>query len=334
MLFTVSITFVVIFVLEAIIIIIGNTFTVFVFWTQRTHLKRTCLLLINLAVADILVGIAESILLGSEKFLRIKGIASDEGNVRWNKNPGPAFQLFASSVSIYFLALVSLERAFAVLCPFRHRTTKTGLYIYSVIVIWVIGLLTLGLYLVAFYYPPKVKREHVNVTVHFSLFISLCVICGSYLKIRNRMRSPAPELDVLSRQSAERNLRLSRTIFVAIAISLVFWIPAIVVYITRELCHRCFPPAMITTVNALHLANSMVNPFVYSSRMQIFKDALKRSKLSRKRRQKVDVSFRPKTRKGLNSEKAVQCPTMNPTSCTSGIEQFQELDEVKPRKQS
>ena len=33
-LFTASITFVVIFILEAIIIIIVNTFTVFVFWTQ------------------------------------------------------------------------------------------------------------------------------------------------------------------------------------------------------------------------------------------------------------------------------------------------------------
>ncbi|CAH3198259.1 unnamed protein product, partial [Porites evermanni] len=153
---------------------------------------------------------------------------------------------------------------------------------------------TLGLHLVAFYFPPKVKREHVGVTVHSCLLISLCVICGSYLKISKRLRSPAPGLDVLSRQSAEHNLRLSRTIFVAIAVSLVFWIPAIVVYITRDLCHGCFPPPMIVTVNALHLANSMVNPFVYSSRMQIFKDALK--KLSRKRRQKVDVSSCPTTR--------------------------------------
>ena len=72
----------------------------------------------------------------------------------------------------------------------------------------------------AFYYPPKVKREHFSVTVQSSLFISLCVICGSYLKIRNRLRSLAPELDILSRQSAERNLRLSRTIFVTIAVSL------------------------------------------------------------------------------------------------------------------
>ena len=96
----VSITFVVIFVLEAIIIITGNTFTVFVFWTQRTHLKRTCVPLINLAVADMLVGIAEGILLGREKFPRMTGIASDEGNVQW-KTKKILGQRFNSSPQVY-----------------------------------------------------------------------------------------------------------------------------------------------------------------------------------------------------------------------------------------
>ena len=70
-----------------------------------------------------LVRIVEGLLLlGTGQFQRIRGIVSDEGNAQWKANPGPAFQLFASSVSIFFLALVSLERAFAVLCPFRHGT--------------------------------------------------------------------------------------------------------------------------------------------------------------------------------------------------------------------
>ena len=191
-----------------------------------------------------LVGIVEGLLLlwtGEN----ITGIVSDEGNVQWKTNPGPAFQLFASSVSIFFLALVSLERAFALLCPFRHDTTKTRFCIYIGTVIWVIWTVYARPLLGSLLLPAKIKREHFSVTV----FIRLCVICGSYLKIRNRLRSPAPELDVLSRQSAERNLRLSRTIFVTIAVSLVFWIPAVVVYITRDLCHRCFPPPRITIVN-------------------------------------------------------------------------------------
>ena len=44
---------------------------------------------------------------------------------------------------------------------------------------------------------------------------------------------------------------------------------------------------MLWSVNALHLANSVVNPFVYIFRMPIFKDALK--KLCHKRRQSVEM---------------------------------------------
>ena len=50
-----AIVFVVILALEVTIIIMGNAFTIFVFWKQRLRLKRTFLLLINLAVADLLV---------------------------------------------------------------------------------------------------------------------------------------------------------------------------------------------------------------------------------------------------------------------------------------
>ena len=53
--------------LEAVLIVFGNAFTISVFWTQRSHLKRTYFLLINLAVADLLVGITELIIIGTAK---------------------------------------------------------------------------------------------------------------------------------------------------------------------------------------------------------------------------------------------------------------------------
>ena len=42
-------------ILESVIIIVGNAFTIFVFWKHRNRLKRTSFLLINLAVSDLLV---------------------------------------------------------------------------------------------------------------------------------------------------------------------------------------------------------------------------------------------------------------------------------------
>ena len=53
-----------IILLESLIIFLGNTFTVFVFWKNRNKLKRTSFLLINLAVADLLVGLSQMITTG------------------------------------------------------------------------------------------------------------------------------------------------------------------------------------------------------------------------------------------------------------------------------
>ena len=51
--------------LESLTIIVGNIFTIFVFWKNRNRLKRTSFLLINLAVSDLLVGFTEPISIGA-----------------------------------------------------------------------------------------------------------------------------------------------------------------------------------------------------------------------------------------------------------------------------
>ena len=287
-----AIIFVVVFVVEAALIILGNAFTIFVFSTptRTSHIRRTCYLLINLAVADLLVGITEPIILGMEKYHQMTATTSNPRGInetnplrgkRENGLPG-AMQLFASSASVFFLALISLERAFAVLKPLRHRVVSTRVYIYSIVVVWAVGIFIFGLMALSFYYL-KLARETVHVVVHFCLFISFVMICASYLKIRTRLSSTAPEVAVVNRrQTAEYNLRLSRTLFVVIALSLLFWLPAFAVYIGRDICKRCFHPYVMWTVNVFHLANSLVNPFVYSFRMPVFKEALE--KLSRRQR--------------------------------------------------
>ena len=265
--------------LEVVVITVGNTFAIFVFWTQRSHLKRTCVLLINLAVADLLVGITEPIVLATEKIPSSKAPPRGEKNIT---NPSSTFQILGSSTSVFFLALISLERVYAVLRPLHHRVMHIRVYIYSVGIVWAVGIGAAGLSVLPIYYT-EVDGVYFTATIHTSLFIALLVIFASYLKICTRLRNATPELDVHNRHS----LRLSRTMFLTIAVSLVFWLPAFSVYITRGFCTRCFSPLVVRSVNALHLANSMVNPFVYSFRMQIFKDALK--KFWRRRRQNIEI---------------------------------------------
>lgn len=89
-----AITFIGIFITEAIVIIIGNAFTNFVFWTRTAHLKRTCFLLISLAVADLLVGVTEPIVLTTDKFEKMTSRGRKEDRTI---SPSAAFQGLGSS---------------------------------------------------------------------------------------------------------------------------------------------------------------------------------------------------------------------------------------------
>ena len=203
MLYAVAIVFIVLFAIEAAVIIIGNVFTIFVFKTQSgLHLKRTCLLLINLAVADLLVGVGEVIVLANYK---IPKTDIRSYSVLWSVHD------FGSCVSVMSLALISLERAYAVFWPLRHRVTSVRPYIFSMVIVWVIGL-CIPVLLISF-------------------FISLVIICASYLSIRSRQYTSKPDFqDGQRRSTRDQNLRLSIIFYVVVAASLIFWVPGFVVY--------------------------------------------------------------------------------------------------------
>ena len=280
--------FVVIVVLEVTIIITGNMFTIFVFWTQRLHWKRTYLLLVNLAVADLIVGLGETLVLAAST------IPNGGNEAEKIQSPFWAFQVFGCCTSVLFLVLISLERVYSVLCPFRHRVTRTRAYVYSIAIVWVTGVCMSAVSLLAIY---LIDNMYATLTYALALFISLVVICTSYLTIRLRLRSTIPNSDLQKQASRERSLRMSRTVFIVVAVSLVFWFPAFVMVTTQDFC-SCFPPLAVWFVIFLQLGNSMVNPFVYSFRMPIFRDALK--KCWRKRRQNIEL--RAFSRKSHNTE--------------------------------
>ena len=289
---TTAIVLVVILTIEVTMIIIGNVFTIFVFWTQRLRFKRTFLLVINLAVADLFVG------LGGALVLAINNIASGGNDEQKIENPWWAFQVFGSFTSAFYLALISLERVYSVLWPFRHRVTSTRTYVYSIVIVWVIGLCMSGLWLVRIYQSAKL---YCSATYSSTLFIALLIILARYLKIRTRLRSRAPDhdLDVRKQASTEKSLRMSRTFFIVIAVSLVFWLPAFVMFLIKEFC-SCFSPLAVWLVVVLQSVNSMVNPFVYSFRMPSFQDALK--KCWRNRRQNIEIRDIPKTSHNMESK--------------------------------
>ena len=152
--------------------------------------------------------------------------------------PWWALQVFGSNTSVLFLALISLERIYSVLQPFRHRVTSTRAYVYNIVIAWAIGVSISGVWLLKIY---QNNNLYASLTYSSALFIPLLVIFASYLTNRSRLQRTAPDhdLDVRRQASTEKTLRMSRTFFMVVAVSLVFWLPVFVMFTIKEFC-ACF----------------------------------------------------------------------------------------------
>ena len=263
----VTLIFGVVVTIETILICIGNAFTVFVFWNQRASLKRPCYLLINLAVADLLVGATELIITATITIPQGKLISAD---TTWAVIVG-----FFASISLLFLLVISLERAYAVLWPLRHRVANTQTYIISIVLVWVGGFGAMTV--------PKILSLDNKITWKTSflittstLVVSLCVILATYMTIRKRLQNTNPAVEAHNRKTIEQNMKLSKTLFVVVGLSFAFWFPVITMYTVMAFCVECATEILRWIASILLFANSLVNPIVYSYRMPMFKGAMKK----------------------------------------------------------
>ena len=269
-------------IVETLIIVVGNIFTIYVFWRHRTRLKRTSFLLINLAVADLLFGFIGAITIGTSKIL----LQSKKQELLKSATYKSIFSAFLTSsefASVFFLALISLERAYALIWPLRHRVASTKSYICSTTFVWVAAIsIASSLSLLSGY--RLVDYVHWAVAYCSIILLCLLIICASYLIIRKRLNRRVPVLDMVhNRQNrAEQKTKLSKTLFIVIAVSLTCWIPAIVIYCTHILCSKCLPYSLVHTTTTFSLANSLINPIIYSLRMPVFRKTLTRMKICKK----------------------------------------------------
>ena len=275
-------------IVESVLVFLSNLFTIFVFWKHRNRLKRTTFLLINLAVADLLVGFSQPIVIKAFAFplqLEINTAITRSGII------AAAFQGMFSFASLFSLSAISLERAFALVWPLRHRVTSTKVYIYSIVLVWISGISVGASLLLAAYGILDMKRW--NISLCIVALLALLIICFSYLAIRKRLNCRIPPIDMhLYRQSGlQQNTQLSCTLFIVAAASLVFWLPSTIIYILFLLRSFRVPIPLGYSGTLFYLANSGVNPIIYSFRIPIFKKTLTRMKL-RKRSKQYRVSYR------------------------------------------
>ena len=268
---------------ESVFILIGNIFTIYVFWIHRARLKRTSFLLINLAIADLLVGATEPIAIGTGAINRhFQGNKTDEVIVSNQDDFSAIIPTMFSCSSLFFLVLISLERAYAVVCPLRHRLASNKSYIWCIVTVWVIGGFVGAVLLLDT--ANMWSHEISQYIICSMIFSALAIICGSYWSIRNKLYSrDVPAINRNSRNNVEQNIKLSKTLCIVTAASCVCWLPGSILYFVNAVCKCYISMGALYATTLFNIASSFINPVIYSFRMPIFKEPLSKLKSRRTR---------------------------------------------------
>lgn len=260
------------FILEAVLITVGNLLTTVVFLRSRKLRKRRYYLMINLAISDTLVG-ALAMPLFVVQFGKSVNVWST------SKIPGDVslfFDMFAGFASIAFLAMIALERLYATLRPFNYRALKSGWYVLFTIVAWIAAGSIPSLHLLAIKFPITFysSGSPIIMIVMWVPFLSafLLVICVSYVVIWRKVRTVHRSI---KQGVMEKESSLSRICLLVTAMSLVAWLPFVVVNMVFELTRRTsFSFHVFYVAKVLHFANSLLNPVLYVLKIPEFKAGL------------------------------------------------------------
>ena len=253
-----------VFLTEFVVIASINVFTAVAFARNRHLRKRTTYLIINLTVADLLVGVVTGPL----------GISFDKRHgFSWRE------VIILTSINIFPLAsqanlsLISLERLHATLFPFRHYLIEKWLYYKVIVGSWMITLLLASIMSVL---EEFALSQFVQYAIACYTFLTLLVITVSYAIIIIKVRSnPSPQY--FSTVGSER--KLSVILSIVTVVSILTILPASIwMIIAQYILNHTSGAAFLqleATVSLLYYANSIVNPLIYTIRMQEFRKAVK-----------------------------------------------------------
>lgn len=251
------------FSVECFLIIVGNAVAISVFWKQRSTLRRTRYLLINLSVADFMVGMCAIDNIVCFPIRNNQGCEIIQKATLVDASFGMA--------SLVFLVLISLERLYAVISPLRQRATKTSTYFYFILTGWISSaMLFLVIAPIFSHYAIHITEQPVILSI---LQISgLIIICVAYSMILVYSKREDPRLQEHQRKQSKN---LAMTIFIVALFSLLTWLPHAVINILRYTRGE-HEGEMYRAGQVFRMANSFVNPIVYCYRMPEFKNTLRK----------------------------------------------------------
>ena len=267
------------FVIEFIVIFILNAFTLAIYTRNRHLRKPSKYLIINLTVADLLVG---TVTVSSMTFQLhiLETYLGLEQDFSWQSFVQFTLQGLFLVASLANISLISLERLHATLFPFRHCLVGTRVYLTIILCSWLFSLILSSVSALLYLHASPASFY---VCASYSVMIIL-ILTVSYAIIISTIKNNPPSPNAGSVLSTERKLTMTLFIVtVASFLTILPWLIWIIVeplHIGSKVC-----PAVLFHItrifSVLYFFNSIVNPLIYAVRMQEFRKAARKLLLIR-----------------------------------------------------
>ena len=194
------------FLTELIVIVLINLFTLATF-ARNPHLrKRSTYLVINLTIADLLLGVA-AVLSSILKPYILESLNKLGEHFNWYAFLYLTLRTLFPAASLANLSLISLERLHATIYPFRHCLIREQVYFTVITFGWLLALLFA--FMMAILVVLRAQLTHVFASY---CFITVLIITVSYVIIILNVKS-SPQSHIFgSKLLAEK--KLSITLFV------------------------------------------------------------------------------------------------------------------------
>ena len=261
-------------VIEFIVIFILNAFTLAIYTRNRHLRKPSTYLIINLTVADLLVGTVT----GSSMSFELHNLETDLGleqDFSWQSFVQFTLQELFLVASLANISLISLERLHATLFPFRHCLVGARVFLTIILCSWLFSLILSSVFALLYLHASPASF-YVGASYSFLIILILTV---SYAIIISTVKNNPPSPNAGPVLSTERKLTV--TLFIVTVASFLtilprlIWIIVVRLHIWSKVC-----PAVLFHItrffSALYFFNSIVNPLIYAVRMQEFRKAARK----------------------------------------------------------
>ena len=255
-----------VFVVELAVISIMNGLTMITLARNRHLRERTTCLIINLTIADFLVGTVSGPL-----YIYHIMIFPPVSGFSWRKFIVVFLKNLLSVCSLFNLALLPLERLHATLFPYRHCLMLVRFYFKAIFCIWFLAVIPASAAAVFFLITPTSSQylwSSIIISVLFTVIVSYVIIA------LNMKRKVFP----YSSGAASSERKLTVTLLVVVVLSTLAFLPHFFYYVLKiSTRFRSLSAEGRFDIKQLFIfllyANSFINPLVYTLRMKEFRKA-------------------------------------------------------------